>query len=350
MKKKIIQITVVVLIAGSIGVVLANNKAKIDLAAQPVKDNAVIPVKVTTVNVDSFNTAFTLNGTTSPVKEVKIASEVQGKLVGLYIKNGDAVHKGQVIAQLDAAVLHAQLGSIESSLAKAMLDINRYTKLIEMGGATTMQLESVKLQYASLLAQKKEILQQIAHMQIVSPFTGKIENVTVETGSFVSFGTVLAQLIDNASLKINVYLSEQEAVKVKTKQAVVVNSVVFSAPQTAFINMISDKADAAGKFLTEINLPNNGKEKIKAGILTDITFSTGIGETGLSVPVSALLAGTKQATVYVVVNNKVQQRVVKTGLITPTRIQVLEGLQAGDQIVTSGQLNLENGKTVKAEQ
>lgn len=350
MKKKIIQITVVVLIAGSIGVVLANNKAKIDLAAQPVKDNAVIPVKVTTVNVDSFNTAFTLNGTTSPVKEVKIASEVQGKLVGLFIKNGDAVRKGQVIAQLDAAVLHAQLGSIESSVAKAMLDINRYTKLIEMGGATTMQLESVKLQYASLQAQKKEILQQIAHMQIVSPFTGKIENVTVETGSFVSFGTVLAQLIDNASLKINVYLSEQEAVKVKTAQTVVVNSVVFSAPQTAYINMISEKADAAGKFLTEINLPNNGKEKIKAGILTDVTFSTGIGETGLSVPVSALLAGTKQATVYVVINNKVQQRVVKTGLITPTKVQVLEGLQAGDQVVTSGQLNLENGKAVKAEQ
>ena len=350
MKKKIIRITVVVLIAGSIGVVLANNKAKIDLAAQPVKDNAVIPVKVTTVNVDSFNTAFTINGTTSPVKEVKIASEVQGKLVGLFIKNGDAVRKGQVIAQLDASVLHAQLGSTESSLAKAMLDINRYTKLIEMGGATTMQLESVKLQYASLQAQKKEILQQIAHMQIVSPFTGKIENVTVETGSYVSFGTVLAQLIDNASLKINVYLSEQEAVKVKSGQTVVINSVVFSAPQTAYVNMISDKADVAGKFLTEINLPNNDKEKIKAGILTEVTFSTGIGETGLSVPVSALLAGTKQATVYVVINNKVQQRVVKTGLITPTKVQVLEGLQAGDQVVTSGQLNLENGKAVKAEQ
>jgi RND family efflux transporter MFP subunit len=230
-----------------------------------------------------------------------------------------------------------------------MLDINRYTKLIEMGGATSMQLESVKLQYASLLAQKKEILQQIAHMQIVSPFTGKIENVTVEAGSYVSFGTVLAQLIDNASLKINVYLSEQEAVKIKVGQIVVVNSVVFSAPQTAYINMISDKADAAGKFLTEINLPNNGKEKIKAGILTDVTFSTGIGETGLSVPVSALLAGTKQATVYVVINNKVQQRIVKTGLITPTKVQVLEGLQAGDQVVTSGQLNLENGKAVNAE-
>jgi RND family efflux transporter MFP subunit len=347
MKKRIIQIAGALVIAGSIGVALANNKSKIDAAAQPVKDNAIIPVKIAEVITDSFNTAFTVNGTTSPTKEVKIASEVQGKLVNLYIKNGDVVRKGQVIAQLDAGVFYAQLNSIESSLAKAQLDINRYTHLIELGGATPMQLESVKLQYASLQAQKKEIAQQIGHMQILSPFSGKIENVTVETGSFVSYGTILAQLIDNSALKINVYLSEQEAVKATTGQAVTVSSVVLAQPQTAHISMISDKADASGKFLTEISLPNNGKEKLKAGILTDVTFSAGVAETGLSIPVSALVAGTKQATVYVVNANKVQQRTIKTGFITPVKVQVLEGLQAGEQVVVSGQLNLENGMAVR---
>ena len=347
MKKRIIQITGALLIAGSIGVALANNKSKIDATAQPVKDNAVIPVKIAEVITDSFNTAFTINGTTSPTKEVKIASEVQGKLVNLYIKNGDVVRKGQVIAQLDAGVFYAQLNSIETSLAKTQLDINRYTHLIELGGATPMQLESVKLQYASLQAQKKEIAQQIAHMQIYSPFSGKIENVTVETGSFVSYGTVLAQLIDNSALKINVYLSEQEAFKATTGQAVTVSNVVLAQPQTAHISMISDKADASGKFLTEISLPNNGKEKLKAGILTDVTFSSGVTETGLSIPVSALVAGTKQATVYVVNDNKVQQRVIKTGFVTPVKVQVVEGLQAGEQVVISGQLNLENGMAVR---
>jgi RND family efflux transporter MFP subunit len=349
MKKKIIQITGALLIAGSIGMVLANNKAKIDKAAQPVKDNAVIPVKVAEVISDSFNTAFTINGTTSPAREVKIASEVQGKLVGLYIKNGDVVRKGQVIAQLDAGVFYAQLNSIESSLAKASLDINRYTHLIEMGGATTMQLESVKLQHASLQAQKKEVLQQIAHMQILSPFNGKIENVSVETGSYVSFGTVLAQLIDNSALKINVYLSEQEAFKVTRGQPVAVTSVVLEKPQTAHISMISDKADASGKFLTEISLANNGKEKLKAGMLADVTFSSGVTETGLSIPVSALLAGTKQAAVFVINANKVQQRTIQTGVVTSGKVQVLDGLQAGEQVVTSGQLNLENGASVNAE-
>ena len=55
-------------------------------------------------------------------------------------------------------------------------------------------------------------------MQIRAPFSGKIENVSVELGSFVTYGTVLSQLLDNSSLKINVYLSEQEAFRVKVDQ------------------------------------------------------------------------------------------------------------------------------------
>ena len=142
MKRKIITIVTLLLIAGGIGIVLANNKAKINKAANPVKENKIIPVKVYEVKEDSFNTSFTINGTTAPAKEVKIASEVQGKLVSLYIKNGDIVRAGQVIAVLDASVYSVQLNSIEARIAKAKLDLARYTKLIEMGGATPMQAES----------------------------------------------------------------------------------------------------------------------------------------------------------------------------------------------------------------
>ena len=98
---------------------------------------------------------------------------MQGKLVGLYIKNGDVVGAGQVIAVFDASVYSVQLNSIEASIAKARLDLSRYTKLIEMGGATPMQAESVQLQINSLQAEKKQVLEQMAHMQIRAPFSGR---------------------------------------------------------------------------------------------------------------------------------------------------------------------------------
>ncbi len=146
MKRKAITIVTILLLVGSIGFVLASNKAKIDKAAKPVKENPVIPVKVYAVKEDSFTTAFTINGTTIPAKEVKIASEVQGKLVRLYIKNGDVVRAGQVIASLDASVYTTQLSSIDASIAKSELDLQRYHNLIKLGGATPMQAESVQLQ------------------------------------------------------------------------------------------------------------------------------------------------------------------------------------------------------------
>ena len=346
MKRKIISIGTVVLVLGTIGAVLANNKAKIDRAARPVKEIIAIPVKVQEVKLDTFSASFSLNGTTVPSREVKVASEVEGKLVDLYIKNGDIVRAGQVIATLDASVFSAQLTSIQSSIEKSELDIQRYTRLIEMGGASAMQLENVNLQYKSLLAEKKDVLQKMAHMQIRAPFEGKIENVKVEIGSFVAKGTVLSDLLDISSLKINVYLSEQEAFSLKAGQEAQINSPVLSSPVSGKIKTISDKADASGKFLAEISFSNSDKEQLKAGMIADVSFAVDGIETGLSIPVSALLASATDAKVFVAKDKKVEQRRIKTGIVTSGKVQVVEGLQAGDQVVISGQLNLENGTAV----
>jgi membrane fusion protein, multidrug efflux system len=346
MKKKIVTIGISLILVTAIGVVLANNKAKIDKAAHPVKESPVIPVKAFEVKEDSFNTSFTLNGTTAPAREVKIASEVQGKLVALYIDNGDIVRAGEPVGMLDASVYRVQLNSIEASIAKAKLDLTRYNNLIEMGGATPMQAESADLQIKSLEAEKKQVLEQVSHMQITAPFSGKIENVAVELGSFVSYGTVLSQLIDNSSLKINVYLSEQEAFKVKTGQQVMISSVVLSQPKTGKITMISDKADASGKFLAEISFSNDDKNPMKAGIIADVHFAVDETKTGLAIPVNALLASNKDPRVFVVNGDKVEERKIKTGIITADKVEVTEGLRAGEQVVISGQLNLENGSTI----
>jgi membrane fusion protein, multidrug efflux system len=346
MKKKFLTIIAISLVAGSIGLVLARNKAKINKAAHPEKVVPVVPVKAYAVKLDSFSTSFTINGTTVPDREVKVASEVQGKLIRLNIKNGDKVQTGQVVAVLDPSVLQVQLASVDASIAKATLDLNRFTKLVSLGGATPMQVESAQLQINSLQAEKKQVLEQIQHMQIRAPFTGKVENVSVELGSFVSYGTVLAQLIDNSSLKIDIYLSEQEALKVKKGQPVTISSVTLSKPKTGKINMISDKADESGKFLAEIRFSNTGEEMLKAGILADVHFSTDAVETGLSIPVSALLGSARDAKVFVVKENHVEQKNIKTGIVTAEKVQVTDGLKAGEQVVISGQLNLENGSPI----
>jgi membrane fusion protein, multidrug efflux system len=173
-----------------------------------------------------------------------------------------------------------------------------------------------------------------------------VENVNVELGSFVSYGTVLAQLIDNSSLKIDIYLSEQEALKIKKGQMVSISSVTIANTKTGKINMISDKADESGKFLSEIRFNNTGDELLKAGILADVHFSTDATVTGLSVPVSALLGSARDAKVFVVNGNHVEQKNIKTGIVTAEKVQVTEGLAAGKEVVVSGQLNLENGSPI----
>lgn len=344
-KKLIIRIAATVLVAGSIVMVLANNKAKIDAAANPVKEKIVVPVKIHEVQEDSFSAAFNINGVTAALREVKIASEVQGKLVNLYVANGDVVRAGQVIAVLDASVYTAQLNSIETSMAKTALDKQRYTRLIEMGGASSTQLEQAVLQYESLIAEKKDVLQRMEHMQIRAPFSGRIENVMVEKGSFVSFGTVLSDLIDISTLEIKVYLSEKQAFSVKAGEPVSINNAVLAEPVYGLIETISDKSDASGKFAAEIHFTNK-KADLKAGMIADVAFASEEISTGLSIPVSALVGTAAQGKVYVVKDNKVELRNIRTGTSTSNRVQVLEGLAAGEKVVISGQLNLENGTEI----
>jgi RND family efflux transporter MFP subunit len=346
MKRKIVTIGTIVLVIGTIGVVLANNKAKIDAAAHPPKEVAIVPVKVQEVKEDSFDASFSLNGTTAAIREVKLASEVEGKLESLYVKDGDLVKTGQVIATLDASVLSSQLLSIQTSIDKAELDMERYSRLIEMGGASTMQLESVSLQHKSLLAEKKDVLKKMEHTQIRAPFGGRIENVKVELGSYMAKGTVLSDLLDISSLKINVYLSEEEAFAIKTGQQVQISNPVLANPVSGMISTISDKADAAGKFLAEIHYNNSGKDNLRAGMLSDVSFSTGSSVKGLSIPMNAFVGTAKQAKVYVVKGNKVELRSIKTGIHTNDKAQIVDGLQPGELVVISGQLNLENGSTI----
>lgn len=345
MRKKLIYTAVTTALLASIGITLAKNKSKIDAAATPQKINPVIPVKAWTVALDSFATTFTLNGTTTPHREVKVSAENPGKLTNVLVKNGDRLRAGQVIATLDASVFAAQLRSIESSIEKTELDIQRYTKLIQLGGATQMQMESVQLQLKSLHAQRKEILQQIDHMQIRAPFSGVIENVAVEKGSYVSYGSFIGDIIDNSSLTINVYLSEQEAFKTRNGQRVSVYSSLINKPIKANVGMLAGKADASGKFLAEINLDNKANQ-LRAGMLTDVTFAPGGVETGLSLPVSAISGSTKHSKVFIVNGNKVKYTAIKTGIVTTGKVQVIEGLKQGDVVVISGLMNLEDGSQV----
>ena len=183
-------------------------------------------------------------------------------------------------------------------------------------------------------------------MNIRAPFSGKIENVKVERGSYVTHGTVLSDLLDVSTLKINTYLSEKEAFSIKAGQPVTISNAVLAQPVAGHISTISDKADASGKFLAEVELNNKGRNPLKAGMLAEVSFAVRSVEKGLSIPVSALVGSARQGKIYVAQGNQATLRTIRTGITTAEKVQVTEGLQAGEQVITSGQLNLEHGSAI----
>ena len=113
--------------------------------------------------------------------------------------------------------------------------------------------------------------------------------------------------------------------------------------------MVAAEGDAAHKYPIEIKVPNVGKNQLKAGMYGTIANTDRLKSQTLSVPRQAILGSAKQPQIYVVENGKAVLKTVEIGATTNEYYEITKGLKTGDQVITSGQINLQNGTPVIAQ-
>ncbi len=351
----IIAISVTIAIAVWIFFTLKNNKETIDenaaLTEEVIKS---IPVRAIKVEQISFDNNLNLTGTFEAQKELEIIAEGQGRLTALSIKEGQQVSKNQVIAKIDDTAIQAQLNNIRATVAKAKKDVERYERLTKAGAISQQQYEEVKLNYQSTQANLTNIEQQLKYSTARSPMAGIIKEIKVEEGSFASAGTLIATVVDIDKLKMVVKVGEQDVIKIKKGQSVEITTEVY--PDAIFegkVALISVQADEGRKYEVEIELPNPKKMPLKPGMYGTVKIKSTDSnstqtQTKLYVARKAIVGSVQSPKVFVVNNQSstVSYRTVKVGEIVGDKVEILEGLKVGDIVVTSGQINLAEGKEV----
>ncbi|WP_375561147.1 efflux RND transporter periplasmic adaptor subunit [Bernardetia sp. OM2101] len=351
----IIAISVTLAIAVWIFFTLKTNKETIDenaaLTEEIIKS---IPVRATKVEQIHFDSNINLTGTFEAEKELDIIAEGQGRLISLSIKEGQQVSKNQAIAKIDDTAIQAQLNSIHATVAKAKKDVERYERLSKAGAISQQQYEEVKLNYQTTQANLTNIEQQLKYSTARSPMAGIIKEIKVEEGSFASAGTLIATVVDIDKLKMVVKVGEQDVIKIKNGQSVDITTEVY--PNTVFegkVTLISVQADAGRKYEVEIELPNPKKTPLKPGMYGTVKInSTNDNSTQkqskLYVARKAIVGSVQSPKVYLV--NKggktVSYKTVQVGEIVGDKVEILDGLQSNDIVITSGQINLSEGKEV----
>lgn len=308
-------------------------------------------VSVEKVAKKNLSTKLTMTGTIYANNDVNILSETSGRVVAVYAKVGDYKSANSVIVKVDDELRKAALMSAEANYEKAKKDYERFKTLYEDKSVSDNQLEQAKL--AATLAESQYIVakKQYEDTFIKTPISGYITARNVDVGSMVQGApqpTFIANVVDLSSVKVKLNLSEIDAVRLKVGDVVKVTTDVY--PDIIFsgrIESISNKADEAHTYPTEISIQNKLSHLLKAGMFARVEFNSSLGKEMIVIPREALVGSIKSPQVFVVKNGVARIRNLTLGLESGNFVQVINGLSEDELLIVSGQNNLEDNTKVK---
>jgi membrane fusion protein, multidrug efflux system len=282
---------------------------------------------------------------------VVLRPEVSGRIAKLGFSDGQRVRQGQLLVQLDDSLQQAQLkqSQAQASIARTNLQRNRDLVAQNFVSQSVVDQSAAALEVAE--AQVALSQAQLARMRILAPFDGMAGIRSVNLGDYVKDGADLVNIEDLSQVLVDFRLPERFIARVKTGQAVDVSLDALPGQRfTGRIDALDSVIDADGRsLLVRARLDNPGGV-LKSGLFarTRIVFSK--RENALLVPEEALVPQGGKQYIYKVVdaaNSKVANRIeAHVGLRLPGKVEVLEGLTAGDLVVTAGQARLGRGEAV----
>ena len=283
---------------------------------------------------------------------VMLRPEVSGRIVKLGFKDGQLVRRGQLLVQLDDTLQQAQLKQGEAQAAIARTNLQRSRELLGQGFVSQSAVDQNQAALDVAEAQVALARAQAARMKVLAPFDGTAGISVVDVGDYIKDGADIVNLEDLRSMKVQFALPERVVDRLRVGQGVEV--AVDALPGRSFkgrVQAIDSLVDANGRALQVVAQVNNPGALLKPGMFARPRVVFAVREGALVVPEEALVpVGGKQLIFKLAEGadgKKVARRVdAKLGLRLPGRVEVLQGLQAGDSVVTAGHARLLRGNDV----
>lgn len=340
MKNNIIIGIIAVALLALTGYKLIQNKKVIDKNEKPI-DRSNVPVSVTAFEANYYpvSTDFAIPGILEQNKIGSINAISPGKIVQLKIEVGQFVSKGQLIGRVDSKLKEIALKSTELTIQKLEIDAARTEDLIKGNAAPANSILEINYNLDNARVQKENIKQQMANDYIYAPISGIITQKNLNEGEFVNPGTPIATITDISILKAVAYVSENNVYDLKVGQSAQVTSAIFPDKIIkGVIKYISPRGDENHNYRVEVHIPNSG---YKAGTYVSIKFAFKKPANALQIPKTALVGGTKNPYVFIASGNSVVTKKIEIAEEVGENIVVRSGLDVGDKVITSGQINID---------
>lgn len=350
MKKIIITIVVIAATLGIIGYVLTNNKKKNEAETAVVAEkNTSISVKSDTIKSEIVSTDFIANGIFAPLQELSFSAENSGRVTKVLVKEGSVVKIGQTLAVIKADKISVDVQSAKANYQNALADSQRFENAFKTGGVTKQQVDQAKLALSNAKAALDQANINFGDATIRATINGIVNKKYIEPGSVVAPGTQLFDLVNVSKLKLKVAVNENQVASLKVGSTIKVKASVY--PDKEFsgkITFIAPMADESLNFPIEIEITNNANNDLKAGMYGTANFETNSTQKKpiRIVPRNAFVGSVSNNQVFVIKDGTAKLTKIVSGKIFGEKVEVLEGLNDGDVVVVSGQINLIDGAKV----
>jgi membrane fusion protein (multidrug efflux system) len=318
-------------------------------ATAPVANTSKLEVDAIVVNEVNLDQEEVIVGTMAPYREVDVVSEIAQKIVQVAFQDGRYVSKGQLLYQLNDADLKARLKGLNSELKLARLNEQRISNLLKTETVNQQLYDETAVKLQSLEAQREQLQVELNKTAIRAPFSGRIGISNVDPGSFVSPGTELVSLQDQAAIKIDFSVSEKYLPLIKTGSKINFTTALSDQPQTATIKATEPGLNAQNRALKVQAIADNPGGKFRAGLSVRIHFTTSAKNAkAIHLPAEALIPSGEGYSVFVVKNGLAKSKPVSIGNRTETAAIITSGLNNGDSAIVSNLLRLGDSMPVQA--
>ncbi len=351
------MIVMLVLVAVAAGAIVGFNVFKARMIRQFMASNATPTATVTTMvaGLQPWQPQLAAIGSLRAVRGVEVTTEIAGMVRSLHFRSGDEARAGQLLVQLNADADAAQLRALQAAAELAARVLERDRAQL---AAQTISQAQVDADVADFAAKRALVAQQQAVVEkksIRAPFAGKLGITTVNPGQYLDPGARIVTLQALDPVYVDFGLPQRQAAEIAVGQAISITSDAH--PQQPFpgrITAIDPRIDPATRNLMIAASVPNPQRALVPGMFVDVRIDTGEAQRHVTVPQTAITFNPYGATVFLAQDGgrkdaqgnpvlEARQVFVKPGPTRGDQIAILEGLEPGATVVTSGQLKLKNG-------
>ncbi|QPC43107.1 efflux RND transporter periplasmic adaptor subunit [Kaustia mangrovi] len=311
------------------------------------QDARATPVEAVTVEPEPLTVTIEAAAGLTANESVVISPEIDGRIAEIAFSEGDPVKKDDLLFRLKDDLLRAQWEEAKASLKLAEQNFERATALLQKRAGTERALDEAQAQLLINEARVAVARERLDETRIHAPFGGYVGFRSVSVGDYVSKGDELVEVVSVDPMKVTFDIPERYLRDVALGQTVTVTLDALPGESfTGKVTAMSPRVTAAGRSLRLRAEVANENARLKPGLFARVAVTLAERDTALLVPESAIVPRGSERFVYTVAEGKAHFVKVVPGVRRAGRVEIREGLEPGDVVVTAGQLKLRDGAPV----